>query len=172
MKFKASQALYILFIALCFTPLLPLPAEWVAWFAPGALVAGMTLALSLGNPFAERTKSISKFLLQASVVLLGFSMEFAKVAKAGKDGFLFSLVSISMVFLAGAMIGKLLKIRSTVGLLVSAGTAICGGSAIAAVSSVIDAPSEDVSVSVGAVFLLNAIALLAFPPLGHLMGLS
>jgi uncharacterized integral membrane protein (TIGR00698 family) len=157
---------------LCFAPLLRLPAQFASIVAPAALIAGATLAITLGNPFAAQTKPAAKWLLQASVVLLGFSMDIGKVIHAGKSGLVFSLVSIVSVFALGWILQKVLKVRSVTGLLVSAGTAICGGSAIAAVSSVVDAPEEDVSVAIGAVFLLNAVALLIFPPIGRLLGLS
>ena len=166
------KGVFILFALLCLAPLFPLPGDLAALVAPGALLLGAGLALTLGNPFALRTKPVSKTLLQASVVLLGFSMDFAKVAQAGKSGLLFSLVSIVGVFGLGWLLQRTLKIRPVTGLLVSAGTAICGGSAIAAVGSAVDAPEEDMSVAVGTVFLLNALALLVFPPLGHLLGLS
>ena len=166
------KGVFLLLALLCLAPLFPLPGDLAALVAPGALLAGAALALTLGNPFAARTKPVSKVLLQASVVLLGFSMDFAKVEQAGKSGLLFSLVSITGVFALGLILQRSLKIRPVTGLLVSAGTAICGGSAIAAVGSAVDAPEEDMSVAVGTVFLLNALALLIFPPLGHLLGLS
>lgn len=161
-----------LLAALCLAPLLPLRGEAASMVAPAALVGGAALALTLGNPFAEGSKHAARWLLQASVVLLGFSMDLGKVAEAGRSGLVFSLVSIASVFALGWLLQRRLGIRPVTGLLVSAGTAICGGSAIAAVSSVVDAPEEDVSVAVGTVFLLNAIALLVFPPLGHLLGLG
>lgn len=137
-----------------------------------ALIAGAVLALTIGNPYQAKTKKFSKLLLQACVVLLGFSMDIGKVAKAGESGLLFSLASIAAVFGLGWLLRRSLKIRPVTGLLVSAGTAICGGSAIAAVSSVVDAREEEVSVAVGTIFLLNAVALLIFPMLGHMLGLS
>lgn len=99
-------------------------------------------------------------------------MNLHTVFKAGLSGLGFGLVSISLVFLAGSLLQKILGIRKDTSLLVTTGTAICGGSAIAAVSSVIDAEQEDVSVAVGTVFLLNAVGLLIFPPLGHLFHLN
>lgn len=146
--------------------------EKVSLVAPMALIAGAVLALTLGNPYQAKTKKFSKVLLQACVVLLGFSMDIGKVAEAGESGLLFSLASIAAVFGLGWLLRRSLKIRPVTGLLVSAGTAICGGSAIAAVSSVVDAREEEVSVAVGTIFLLNAVALLIFPTLGHMLGLS
>ncbi len=167
-----GKALFFVLCLLCAAPLFPLPAELASLVAPGALVCGTLLALTLGNPFPAKTKKFSKVLLQTAVVLLGFSMDIGKVAKAGQSGLIFSFVSIAAVFGLGWLFTRMLKIRPITGLLVSAGTAICGGSAIAAVSSVVDAAEEDVSVAVGTVFLLNAVGLLLFPPLGHLLGLS
>ncbi len=166
------RAAFLGLAALCLAPLLPLPAEAASLVAPVALLMGAALALALGNPFLDASKVGSRRLLQASVVLLGFSMDLGKVAAAGRNGLVFALVSIAAVFGLGWALGRKLGVRPVTTLLVSAGTAICGGSAIAAVSAVVDAPEEDVSVAVGTVFLLNAVALLAFPPLGHLFGLG
>ena len=167
----ARVALGVL-LAVCLLPLLPVGEGLRALVAPGALIGGALLALTLGNPFPAQTKRASRPLLQASVILLGFSVDLGTVARAGLDGLVFSLVSILAVFALGAGLRRLLGVRPVTALLVSAGTAICGGSAIAAVATVLDAPDEDVSVAAGTVFLLNAVALLLFPPLGHLLGLS
>jgi uncharacterized integral membrane protein (TIGR00698 family) len=167
-----QKAAFFTLCVLCLSPLLSIPSEIASWTAPAALVLGVALALSLGHPYQVQTKPISKWLLQASVVLLGFSMDIGKVAEAGRSGLSFSLVSISLVFALGWALRRALKIRPVIGLLVSAGTAICGGSAIAAVSSVVDAEAEDVSVAVATVFLLNAVALMVFPSLGRLIGLT
>ena len=130
------------------------------------------MALSLGNPYTDESKKHSRMLLQAAVVLLGFTMNLQQVLKAGVEGLGFALVSISLVLGAAYLLGKLLKLRADSSLLVGVGTAICGGSAIAAVSTVIDADQEDISVSAATVFLLNAVALLIFPLIGHRAGLS
>ena len=153
-------------------PVLPFAKNLVAYAAPAALLVGAAAALIAGNPFASFTKSFSKGLLQASVVLLGFSMDLKTVLETGRSGLLYGIISISAVFGLGFVLQRALKVRPVTGLLVSTGTAICGGSAIAAVSSVIDAPAEDVSVAIGAVFLLNGLALVVFPPIGHALSLS
>lgn len=140
--------------------------------APAALLGGTAVGLTLGNPFPARSRVIAKWLLQASVVLLGFSIDVREVVHAGRSGLAFSLISISFVFGLGLLARRSLKVRPMSALLISAGTAICGGSAIAAVSSVVEAPEEDVSVAVGTVFVLNALALLLFPVVGRLLGLS
>lgn len=158
-----SKPLFFLSVAFCFSP----------WAQPWmALLLGVALALSLGNPFPKESKSVSKVLLQVAVVLLGFAVDLRTVLEAGQRGILFAFVSISCVFLLGWLLQRALGIRPITGLLVSTGTAICGGSAIAAMSSVVDAPQEDVSVAVGTVFLLNAVGLILFPYLGHVLGMS
>lgn len=167
-----SRVLFWIVAVACCIPLLHVPEKVLALVAPGALILGIALALSLGNPYPAESKKVSKVLLQAAVVLLGFSMDLQKVIDAGRSGLVFALVSISGVFLLGWAIQKLLKVRPLTSLLVSTGTAICGGSAIAAMSTVMEAPQEDVSVAVGTVFLLNAVALVLFPPLGHLLKLT
>ncbi len=166
-----SRAVFFAILALCSYALVA-PAAQVALIPPAALVAGILLALTLGNPYPDQSKKASKILLQSAVVLLGFSMDLHKILDAGAKGLGFALGSILAVFLLGYALQKILNVRPLTSLLVSTGTAICGGSAIAAMSAVTDAPQEDVSVAVGTVFLLNAIALIIFPPLGHGLGLT
>lgn len=169
---KAARAVFWVVLAACLAPIF-FPSEAVrAAAAPLALVLGITVALTLGNPYPALAKKGQKVLLQAAVILLGFSMELPKVVAAGLQGALFGLVSILAVFGLGWLLCRWLNIRPLTSLLVSTGTAICGGSAIAAMSSVTDAPQEDVLVAVGTVFLLNAVGLLIFPPLGHALGLT
>jgi uncharacterized integral membrane protein (TIGR00698 family) len=167
-----AKASFWIALTPCWSPLLALPEGILSLIAPGALIVGITLALTLGNPYPEQSKKVSKTLLQAAVVLLGFSMNLQKIFEAGRSGLVFALVSISGVYLLGWVLQKLLKVRPMTSLLVSTGTAICGGSAIAAMSSVVDADQEDVSVAVGTVFLLNAIALVIFPIVGHMNHLT
>jgi uncharacterized integral membrane protein (TIGR00698 family) len=166
------RALFFFIALACFLPLLGIPPAWVSYMPPAALLGGIGLALALGNPYPDQSKKVSKSLLQFAVVLLGFSMDLHKVIDAGVKGLAFALVSIAGVFMLGWALQRSLRIRPLTGLLVSTGTAICGGSAIAAMSTVTDAPQEDVSVAIGTVFLLNAVALLAFPPLGHALGMT
>lgn len=158
-----SRAVFIVAAVACLIPFVP---PWAA------LIGGTVIALTLGNPFPKESKTVSKALLQICVVLLGFSMDLNTVLKAGTEGILFALVSISGVFLLGWGLQRWLKLRPVAGLLVSTGTAICGGSAIAAMSTVVDADQEDVSVAVGTVFILNAVALLIFPSIGHALNLT
>lgn len=139
---------------------------------PIALALGLTLALTIGNPFAEETGKITKILLQVSVVLLGFGMNLSEVIRAGRSGVLFTIATIFGTLALGFLAGKLLNVKAKAAHLISVGTAICGGSAIAAVAPVIDADGEEISVSLGTVFILNSIALFLFPLVGHALGLS
>ncbi len=140
--------------------------------APIALLAGLVVGLTLGNPFAARSKKVSGQLLRACVVLLGFSMNLDVVLRAGLYGLGMAAVTILTTLALGAALGRLLAIPWRTSALISSGTAICGGSAIAAVGSVIEAEQEEMTVAIGTVFLLNAAALFVFPPLGHALGMS
>ena len=139
---------------------------------PVALVAGILFALVIGHPFAHWNHKITKWLLQISVVLLGFGMNLPAVLKLGLNGALFAAATISATLLLGYWLGRKLALDKKTAMLISAGTAICGGSAIAAVSSVIAATETEIAVSIGTIFLLNAVALYAFPMAGHLLHLS
>lgn len=139
---------------------------------PIALAFGLALALTIGNPFLDRTKTSTKYLLQGSVVLLGFGMNLTAVLKAGKDGIIFTVATIFGTLILGYLAGKLLKVGDKTSTLISSGTAICGGSAIAAVAPSINADPDETSVSLGTIFILNSIALFIFPLLGHWLGLT
>lgn len=136
------------------------------------LVVGVAFALLLENPYAAHTKKLSPWVLQASVVLLGFAMDLFSVLRAGRDGALAAVIGITLTLVLGRALGSLLKVPSTTSWLVSVGTAICGGSAIAACAPVLGAKDEEMSASAGTVFLLNAVALFLFPTLGHMLSLS
>src|ERR1043165_4364897 len=133
---------------------------------PFALLTGLMIAFTTGHPFIKINKKATTLLLQVSVVCLGFNMNFEHAMQAGKEGFLFTVATIGVTLLAGYIIGKQLKIDKNTSLLISNGTAICGGSAIAAVAPVIKANDEQISVSLGTIFILNSIALFIFPTLG------
>ena len=139
---------------------------------PIALCAGIIFGLTVPHPYAADGKALSKFLLQASIVALGFGMNLHDVLKAGRSGFLYTAIGITFAMLAGLAIGKLLAVRGTISYLISTGTAICGGSAIAAVGPVLNAGEEEMAVSLGTVFILNSIALFIFPVIGRSLGLS
>lgn len=143
------------------------------WSSPGvALALGLVFALSLDNPYRERGGRFVRMVLQTSVVLLGFGMDLAAVFRVGLHGLLFAALTIFATFTLGYWLARLLDINRRTSLLISAGTAICGGSAIAAVGTAVEAERSEMSVAMGTVFLLNAVALYLFPLLGHLLGLS
>jgi len=155
--------LFFAFLLFCVTP-------WAS--PPLALALGLGLALTAGNPFGKQTSKPTKLLLQASVVGLGFGMNLQKVVQAGRTGVLFTIATIAGTLLLGWLAGRALGIERRTAHLISSGTAICGGSAIAAVGPVIDATDEEMSVSLGTVFILNSIALFVFPLIGHALHLS
>lgn len=145
----------------------------ILWASPPtALMAGILFALLIGHPFAHWNHRVTKWLLQVCVVLLGFGMNLPAVLRLGLDGSLFAAATIGATLLLGRWLGRRLALDPKTSLLVSAGTAICGGSAIAAVSSVIGASEAEIAVSIGTIFLLNAVALYVFPFAGHLLHLS
>ena len=143
------------------------------WASPPiALALGLLLGLIFVNPHPKQAKSLSKILLQCSVVGLGFGMNLHQVFRAGSSGFLYTAIGIIGTLLVGWMLASFLRVTRTAGYLISVGTAICGGSAIAAVGPVAGASDEEMSVSLGTVFILNAIALLIFPLIGRAVGLE
>lgn len=158
-----TAILFFLAILFCMTPLAS---------PPMALALGLVLALTVGNPAPGTVQRVTRRLLQASVVGLGFGMNLTQVAEAGRRGLLFTIVSIAGTLLAGILIGRSLAVASTTTSLVTAGTAICGGSAIAALAPVLEARQEEISVSLATIFILNSIALFLFPPLGTFFNLT
>lgn len=140
---------------------------------PVVLFVGLVYALLCGQPYQKFNKSASKKLLQYSVVGLGFGMNLHQSLASGKEGMMFTVISVVGTMLIGMFIGcKLLKMDRDTSYLISSGTAICGGSAIAAVGPVIKAKDSDMSVALATIFILNAVALFIFPILGGWMGLS
>ncbi len=137
-----------------------------------ALFMGMALALILGNPCGTFSKKTSKYLLQFAVVGLGFGMNLHESLAAGRDGILFTIVSVVGVMLIGCLMGRWMGVSANISYLISSGTAICGGSAIAAVSPVVRANDNETAVSLAVIFSLNALALFIFPPAGHLLGMG
>jgi uncharacterized integral membrane protein (TIGR00698 family) len=156
-------AVFAALLIFCVTP-------WAS--PPIALALGLALALTLGHPFASRNSKATKLLLQTSVVLLGFGMNLQKVVEAGRTGFVFTVVTIVGTLLLGFLLGRAMNISRTTSHLISSGTAICGGSAIAAVGPVVNATDEEMSVALGTVFILNSIALFIFPMIGHRLGMT
>ncbi|HVG25282.1 MAG TPA: putative sulfate exporter family transporter [Thermoanaerobaculia bacterium] len=156
-----QKATFVALLLFCLTP----------WCSPPiALALGLALALTLGSPF--KTSKATKLLLQISVVGLGFGMNLQKVVEAGRSGILFTIATIAGTLLLGFLLGRAMRISGGTAHLISSGTAICGGSAIAAVGPVIGATDEEMSVSLGTVFILNSIALFAFPWIGAALHLS
>ncbi|AEU35887.1 Uncharacterized protein family UPF0324 [Granulicella mallensis MP5ACTX8] len=139
---------------------------------PVALVGGIAFGFSVDHPLRAEAGTLAKFLLQASVVALGFGMNVQQVLHAGRSGFLYTAVSITVALGLGLLLGKLLKVGGKASFLIAAGTAICGGSAIAALAPITEAGEEEISVSMGTVFLLNSVALLLFPAVGWALHLS
>ena len=139
---------------------------------PIALAMGLAYGFSFVHPYHVESKQLSKFLLQASVVGLGFGMDLQQVIKVGRSGFIYTAASITIAMLLGWALGKMLSVQQRVSFLISAGTAICGGSAIAAVGPIANANEDEMAVSLGTVFVLNSVALLAFPAIGTLMHLT
>ena len=139
---------------------------------PLALLGGLVYGLSLAHPFHSESKSLAKFLLQASVVGLGFGMNLHEVIQAGRSGFLYTAVSITAAMLLGLGLGYFIHVSKKASFLISAGTAICGGSAIAAVGPIAGANEEEMAVSLGAVFILNSVALFLFPIIGFALHMS
>ena len=137
-----------------------------------ALFAGLAFALTAGQPYPKFSKKTSKYLLQFSVVGLGFGMNLYASLQSGREGMLFTIVSVFAVLALGMWLGKRLLIDRKTSYLIAAGTAICGGSAIAAVGPVVKADDNQMSMSLGTIFILNAIALFIFPLIGHLLGLT
>jgi uncharacterized integral membrane protein (TIGR00698 family) len=159
----ARKAIFILAILLCLSP---------AVSPPFALLLGLVLSLTIGDPFAAFNHKATGWLLKASVVGLGFGMNLQEAITAGKDGVYFTIFSITITLLAGWFLAKRLRVDGISAFLISSGTAICGGSAIAAVSPIVRADRNQMTVALGTVFILNSVALLIFPVLGHLLHMS
>ncbi len=156
----------LLFCALLASCALP----WVS--SPMALAGGMAFGLLLGNPWPQRTNRLSKWLLQISVVGLGFGLGIDQVWQAGRSGLVYTAIGITVALLLGWVLGRLLKVSSGTSHLITMGTAICGGSAIAAMAPVIEADDDEIAVALTTVFTLNAVALFTFPEIGHWLGLD
>jgi len=136
------------------------------------LLLGLLLALAFGNPYLDTTRKATRTLLSASVMGLGAGMDLRVVARVGAHGILYTVLGIATALALGALFTRLLRVTRDVGTLITVGTAICGGSAIAAVVPILQPKEHEASVALATVFLLNAVALFAFPPIGHLAGLT
>ena len=160
---KVKKTIFIAVLLFCLTPVID---------AQLALILGIIVVNSVGNPFQSQTNESIKWLLKFAIVGLGFGMNFYSAVNTGKQGFLFTFIIILLVFCLGWFLSKILKIDSKTSLLVSAGTAICGGSAIAAVAPILEVDAKKISVALGTVFVLNAVALLIFPIIGFYFELT
>lgn len=158
-----SKVIFIIILLLCLTPFISPPI---------ALLIGLVLANVVGHPFMHLNHKVTQVLLQLSVVGLGFGMNVHSALTAGKEGFLFTVASILATLILGTLLGKWMKVEKKTSHLISCGTAICGGSAIAAISPVIKAEEKQISVALGTIFILNSIALFLFPAIGHWLELT
>lgn len=163
--------LLLVFLLLDYVPGLSPYGAWVT--PPVALFLGLAFALACGQAHPKFNKKMSKYLLQYSVVGLGFGMNLHASLASGREGMEFTIISVFGTLLIGWVIGrKFLRVGRDTSYLISAGTAICGGSAIAAVGPVLKAKDSDMSVALGTIFILNAIALFIFPVIGHALDMS
>jgi len=183
---KRNEIIYIILVVILacslllgfFTEVFHLDLGSLSWLAtwvssPIALLIGLVFALIFGKAYPDFNKTMSKKLLQYSVIGLGFGMNVYKALASGSEGMLFTIISVFGTLALGYIIGrKLLKVDSQTSYLISSGTAICGGSAIAAVGPVIKAKAESMSVALGVVFILNAIALFIFPTFGDMLNMD
>ncbi|MBF4491074.1 putative sulfate exporter family transporter [Flavobacterium sp. MR2016-29] len=158
-----QQAIFAVIILLCLFSIVSPPI---------ALLFGVLMVNIFGNPFVAFNHTAITFLLQFSVVGLGFGMNAASAFSAGKEGFVLTIFSIFSTLLLGTFLGKWLKTDKKTSHLISCGTAICGGSAIAAISPVIKSNENQTSIALGVIFILNSIALFVFPFIGHQLDLS
>lgn len=157
------EIIFVIALIFCLTPFVSPPI---------ALLIGFAMAQFVGHPFLHLNHKATSFLLKVSVVGLGFGMNVQKAIYVGKEGILFTVASIIGTISLGLLLGKFLKIEKKTSHLISCGTAICGGSAIAAISPLIKAEEKQISVALGTIFILNSIALFLFPFIGRLLHLS
>src|SRR5271157_5387305 len=162
-----ARLLFALGLFFCLTP-------WAS--PPLALLAGLIFGAISTHPYKTESQKLSKVLLQSAVVGLGFRMNLQEVLRTGRSGFLYTALGIAFAMIVGTLLGRLLSVQARPAFLISTGTAICGGSAIAAVGPIVGATvgatEDEMSVSLGTIFLLNSIALLAFPAIGLMLKLS
>jgi len=158
-----AKVLFALGLFFCLTP-------WAS--PPLALLAGLIFGAISTHPYKSESRVLSKVLLQSAVVGLGFGMNLQEVIRVGRSGFLYTALGIAFAMIVGTLLGRALSVRRRAAFLISTGTAICGGSAIAAVGPIVGANEDEMSVSLGTIFLLNSVALLTFPAIGSVLKLS
>lgn len=159
----ASRFIFFLLLGFTLTP-------WAS--PPLALVLGLGFGLAFTNPFLAATRRAQQTLLQASVIGLGFGMKLQQVVHAGRAGFVYTAIGIAFALGTGMLLGRVLEVKNTPAFLISAGTAICGGSAIVAVGPIAQADDHEMAVSLGTVFILNSVALVLFPVAGVALHLT
>ncbi|BEV06671.1 YeiH family protein [Chryseobacterium gambrini] len=160
---RSKKIIFILLAVVCLTPIVS---------SPVALLLGFVLAVFLGNPFEKTLHRYIHLLLQISIVGLGFGLKLDEALEAGKSGLILTVISIFTVMILGYFAGKFLKLERPLSYLISVGTAICGGSAIAATSPIIKPSTKQISLALAIVFTLNSVALFIYPPIGHLLNLT
>jgi uncharacterized integral membrane protein (TIGR00698 family) len=160
---NVRKVLFILCIAACVAPQIG---------AATALIAGILFSILLGNPWPRKSARASKIILQVSVVGLGFGLSLGEVMQTGKSSIIYSVIGITFTLAAGYGLGRLFGTARNTSALISFGTAICGGSAIAAMAPVLKAEDDETAVALATVFTLNSVALLLFPLIGHALHLD
>jgi len=163
MNSDAKKVIFIVVLLLCLTPYIDPPI---------ALLLGFIIAQTIGHPFIHLNHKATGWLLKLSVIGLGFGMNLHHAIEAGKDGIYFTVFTIVITLILGWLIGKLLKVDKKISYLISSGTSICGGSAIAAISPLIKADERQISVALGTIFILNSVALLVFPLIGWWLNMT
>ncbi len=160
---KVKESAYFLLLIICCSPIIS---------SSTALLLGFLFSQFFKNPFPEKTAIWSGYSLKASVIGIGFGINFQILIDSARENIFTTTIFVIGVLFLGLAIGKFLKIEKTTSILISVGTAICGGSAIIAIGSILKASTNQLTIATGTVFLLNAVALIVFPPLGHYLGLS
>lgn len=149
--------------------IIPICCLFPFFSAPLALFIGILLAIFYKGEEVVKTGKLTKYLLQASIVCMGFSMSVHDVVQTGKTGFMITVVSVAVTMICGIILGRFLQVQKNTTMLISGGTAICGGSAIAAIAPVLGAKNNEISFSLAVIFVLNAVGLFIFPVIGHLL---
>ncbi|MDH6310807.1 putative integral membrane protein (TIGR00698 family) [Dysgonomonas sp. PFB1-18] len=152
--------------------IIPICCLFPFFSAPLALLLGILLAFFYKGDETLKTGRLTKYLLQGSIVCMGFAMSVHDVVQTGRTGFMITIVSVAVTMISGILLGRLFKVEKNTSMLISGGTAICGGSAIAAIAPVIDAKNNQISFSLAVIFVLNAVALFIFPAIGHLLNMD
>ncbi|HBR11235.1 MAG TPA: putative sulfate exporter family transporter [Chryseobacterium sp.] len=160
---KSKKLIFLLLAVICLTPIIS---------SPIALLFGFILAVCIGNPFEKSLHQYIHLLLQISIVGLGFGLKLNEALEAGKSGFILTVISIMTVMVLGYFIGRAFKLERPLSYLISVGTAICGGSAIAATSPIIKPNTKQISLALAIIFTLNSIALFVYPAIGHILSLT